>query len=159
MTLPTYRCLLDLPATQLREMTDQEATVFLRIGYAIKHKDDRFIEGLAATVAKHSPAYRVGFARLVAVGAPVDPALATYAFTLCSSFGEAVMWSYSLALMAFELKRAATLDDFGMQYFPMGVPTKQGYDAAWVAQKRYGHQPDNWLDVGEQWPKFEKVPS
>ncbi|MHA1948258.1 MAG: hypothetical protein ACW987_00200 [Candidatus Thorarchaeota archaeon] len=68
--------------------------------------------------------------------------------------GVVVMWSYTINRIynANNRERPVDIGDFAM-YFPMGVPTEEGYDHIWVQQKgkSLGLSVDNALDTWEPW--------
>lgn len=86
---------------------------------------------------------------------------------LCDRPGTAVMWAYTLAVLAQEKKgEEVTMSDW-CDAFPMGIPSAQACQDAWEYQKVHNRvsnidvmkrpASDNCLDYQEFWPKLAAV--
>lgn len=63
--------------------------------------------------------------------------------------GRAVLWAWTLRQLYTQKNRTLTLEDW-TNAFPLGIPSEQGYDAAWDTQKGKGPL-GNLLDSSETW--------
>jgi len=138
-TLEDYQGLLGIDVRPMEEEEMKNLFIMMQIVGEHPDKIDEVFEENTAQMAG-----QIAVKRLAYHATQYDKALLVFVLTLCESPGLVVLWCYTLHLMAAELGRAATINDFCTQFFPMGVPTEKALEAAWDAQK--GTECDNRLD-------------
>ena len=101
--------------------------------------------------------YAVMFKRLEAIRMAdyVSTDLCIFIASICKGPGDAVLWAYTLGQMIIEgeVKKVGITE--WVEYFPMGIPTDEGKEAAWDGQKGMNiglSGVDNWLDDLNNWP-------
>jgi hypothetical protein len=164
-TSTEYIGLLDLPKEKPQEMTESETgllvSAFLReqdggIGYEeLKKALENFLPGKILT--KRMEHHLGGPASLAA--APEALLMATGTSTNDRP-GTAVMWAYTLIVLAARIGRQVSLQDL-CEAFQHGFPTERAMNERWDAQKCTSEEPlgaDNLLDLPETWaPHVEKI--
>jgi hypothetical protein len=78
--------------------------------------------------------------------------LVVASFDESKSFGVAVMWAYTLLLLAAESQERISLTKLS-DFFPWGIPVEAEIERAWDAQKcrNMGIPGDNYLDQYAAW--------
>jgi hypothetical protein len=91
----------------------------------------------------------------------IEDRLKIWIAAVCRTPGEAVMWAYTLCVMAKELSPAqVTFADWCEKYFPAGLPDQESMRKIWDYQKGFTHGMkgvDNLIDNPELWPKYEHI--
>ncbi len=137
----------------------QALIAFTRLSVEAPHIQTEFYHA----VSKQSPAHEIllhRFRHHFGDQQPFSPTLLLWLATLADRPGDVVLLVAVLAHMKAE-GRDLTLSHLMGHYFEMGIPTREAYDIAWLAQKvtpeRLKHcaitkaHSDNMLDHQEAW--------
>lgn len=156
MRLPTLK---SVPESKRGPMSKEETKAMISL---LMTGDSEPVSGakLLATLREHYPEaaeifeVKVMVSRLESTDQLYRPECVMMCVVLTDRVGDAVQWAYYLYEET-RLRGPLTLHDM-VNDFPMGFPTRDGYQAAWDAQKGYLQDPpipkiDNLLDQAETW--------
>ena len=150
-----YRGLLPSPnskSEELRSLSDDEMRYFIYVCMVDPEKvDDSLLSSINCV-----PVSMILSSRLKHV--EIQPDLKTKMFLGCiiKSAGSAVLWAFTIARLAFELKRSPTFDDLFLSSssFGEGLPTEAKRSESWKNQKC---ESSNFVDRPELWPKWKEA--
>jgi hypothetical protein len=146
---------LDLKADELRRMDADEAKALINVSIIPEFNEPVSAQQVQAILTKDGElklpfGLAVLIQRLTLTQAKYAPAVVMMAGILSNSPGDAVMWAYTLFLLA-QHNNAVTLDDLIMGPFAEGFPTDEAKARIWDAQKKPGAPLGNLLDAKETW--------
>jgi hypothetical protein len=156
MDLNEWDCLMG--SDDRRPMNEEDTKIFLHTTLAeqqdIRGQGD-VLEQLHIMLLVKSTNYAIMNARLESVGAKVGRAPMLFAAALCDDPGNAVMWAFTLNKMAIKASKPVDMDTFA-NYFPMGIPTDDGYHEVWESQKEVDSPLGNAIDRMDDWPRYSE---
>lgn len=152
MTDTVLTTIPSLEALPLREMTREEGKIYLELMIA---ENSGRVPALSEKEAREcGPFGMMTFQRLRLHGLHEAVTMPMFIWLMELSKGvpgNITVWCWTLHQIRKDYKLIApiTLEDFGLRFFPRGIPTDAAYDQLWVAQKTENGQ--NRLDKAETW--------
>jgi hypothetical protein len=140
---------------ELRELDAEETRAFV-----LYHALEKHPEAVEQELIDQFPLLQIISNRLNLTGKDwkeiANPVAVCFLVDICKGNpGKAVMWAYTLKDMYLREKAQVTLTTISMpQYFGWGIPTDEGFERVWDAQKKKRIAPldtDNRLDMREVW--------
>lgn len=150
---------------ETQPMDEQQSEIFLTLCVVeedCKRKQDYAgINDMESKMNDSFPPYQVLKKRLEACKKRVNPdmdvsvAVQMFCSSMCKTFGQAVMWAYTLNELSVDTNRPVDMTALAMG-FPWGFPSAKEYDRAWVSQKVKSHDifgTSNAVDNFDTWAK------
>lgn len=151
--LANYRCLISSTPSRLTPLSKEEMKTYI---YLSLNTDEGRAESAWDAVRAAAGLAQILDRRLGDIPLSViKPDVRLLASLFCDRPGVAVMWAYTLALMASEMP-VVSINEFSLpEYFGWGVPSPGFLQEQWEAQKAEDYS--NYLDRREFWPQMEEV--
>ena len=147
MDCATYRGFLDCEQSELQAMTEDQSRNYLHLMMVEQRSGLEFPGNDFQKEVESDFGFSLIKARLEAVNIydRVSKPLLLFITLLCDTPAELVLWAYTLTKIAEENPNGQIDFLLFSQYFPFGIPTKDGFSRLWDAQKGDGPH-GNWLD-------------